>query len=377
MAPWGSWDPEPPSEANNVVTGRDFTVVDLPTDKINEREYGTVSPAFAERNARKDFRDLYSPEYPYAPGYSPFQPPGPPREVPCLGCTIHMMVGGFRGLCRDRLANANGECFCCVVRGIECEEVPEAAFKAVYELQTCARKMDEGHENTDWKNLCNRVDLALLKARLPSFPRQDTNNYWDGNNHVEEVANGKVNQVHNGKTGWGGSDNIDVNANANQVNIAKTYWNDDSSTNWNVNENVNVNADTSQAGNNRPDWDDTGVARWNTTWDSKRNTNWGDDSDSDSDKVLGIETTPTSEIDNDCDDESDDVQDPIQLTPEFSSADKIISAIDRNTDVVADLCEIMEGLKSSLEVLHEDNVQSKKLLQKLLNEQRTLCDKQT
>ncbi|KAL2684777.1 hypothetical protein Neosp_005866 [[Neocosmospora] mangrovei] len=336
MAPWGSWGPEPPSEANNVVTGRDFTVVDLPADKINEREYGTASPAFTERHARKDSWGTYGLDH------RPFQRPGSPREV------------------------------------------PETVFKSAYELQVCARKMDEGHEGTDWEYLRGRVERALLKGHLWS-PRQDTNHDWHQYSHVEEAVNGKANQVHNGKTGWDdkdntswdGSDNIDVNSHVNHIKIAKTYWNDGSNTDWNVNENDNVNADTNQAGNNKPGWDDTCVPRWNTSWDDKRNTNWGDESDSDSENARNIKTTPTSEIDDDCDGESDDIQNPTQLTPEFSSADKIISAIDRNTDVVADLCEIMEGLKASLDVLHEDNVKSKDLLQKLLNEQRAVGDKQT
>ncbi|KAI8724628.1 hypothetical protein NCS52_00032400 [Fusarium sp. LHS14.1] len=371
MAPWGSWGPEPPSEANNVVTGRDFTVVDLPADKINEREYGTASPAFTKRHTRKDSWGTYGSDH------RPFQRPGPPREVPCLQCANRMMVRGFHGLCRDHmgttlgfpLGNATGKCYCCVLHGVECKEVPEAAFKSSYELQVCARKMDEGHEDTDWERLSCRAELALLKEDLLWSPRKGTAYFWDGNKHVHLPVNGK--------TGWDGSDNIDVNADVNQVNIAKTYWNDDSNTDWNVNENANFNADTNQAGNNKPGWDDTCVPRWNTSWDDRRTTSWGDESDSDSENARVIKTTPTSEIDDDCDDESDDVQGPVQLTPEFSSADKIISAIDRNTDVVADLCEIMEGLKVSLEVLHEDNVKSKDLLQKLLNEQRAVGDKQT
>lgn len=212
-----------------------------------------------------------------------------------------------------------------------------------------------------------------MKEALLWFARKDTNDYWDGNNHVKEVVNGKVNQVDNGKTcwdykdntSWDGSDNVNVNANINQVNIGKTYWNDGSN--------------TSRAGNDNINWGANGIPRWGSgeiaIWNDKRNTNWGGDSDSD--KGRATETTPDAEVDNDCDDESDDGQDPIQLTPEFSSADKIISAIDRNTDVVADLCEIMEGIKGSLDLLHEDNVQSKKVLQKLLTEQRTLSDKQT
>ncbi|KAM6538485.1 hypothetical protein FALCPG4_000355 [Fusarium falciforme] len=336
MAPWGSWDPEPPSEVNTVVTGRDFTVVDLPTDKINERKYGTASPEPTEHHTP---RDLWA--NPYAPEHHPFQHQGSPREVPCLQCVNRMMVRGFYGLCRDHLANVNGECYCCVLHGVECEEVPETAFKSAYELQVCAHKMDEGHEDTDWEYLSNKAELTLMKEGLLWFAREDTNDYWDGNSHVKEVVNGKVNQVDNGKTcwdykdntSWDGSDNVNVNANTNQVNIGKTYWNE------------------------------------------KRNTNWADNSDSDN--VQGTKTTPDAEIDSDCDDESDDGQDPIQLTPEFSSADKIISAIDRNTDAVADLCEIMEGIKGSLDLLHEDNVQSKKLLQKLLTEQRTLSGKKT
>ncbi|KAL6357511.1 hypothetical protein LRP88_07680 [Fusarium phalaenopsidis] len=353
MAPWGSWDPEPPSEANTVVTGRDFTVVDLPIDKINERKYGTASPEPIEHHAPKD---LWANAY--APERRPFQHQGSPREVPCLQCANRMMV-------------------------------PETAFKSAYELQVCARKMDEGHEDTDWEYLSNTAELALMKEGLLWFAREDTNDYWDGNNHAKEVINGKVNRADNGKTcwdykdntSWGGSDNVNVNANINQVNIGKTYWNDGSNTKWNVNENVNVNADTNtnQAGNSRPSWDDSGVIHWGSgeiaTWNEKRNTNWGDNSDSDN--VQGTKTTPDAEIDNDCDDESDNGQDPIQVTTEFSSADKIISAINRNTDVVADLCEIMEGIKGSLDLLHEDNVQSKKVLQKLLTEPRTLSDKQT
>ncbi|KAJ3470218.1 hypothetical protein MRS44_000317 [Fusarium solani] len=345
MAPWGSWDPEPPSEVNTVVTGRDFTVVDLPTDKINERKYGTANPEPIEHHAPKDFWAS-----PYAPERRPFRHQGPPREVPCLQCANRMMV-------------------------------PETAFKSAYELQVCARKMDEGHEDTDWEYLSNKAELALMKEGLLWFAREDTNDYWDGNNHVKEVVNGKVNQVDNGKTcwdykgntSWDGSDNVNVNANINQVNIGKTYWNDGSNTNRDVNANAN------QAGNDNTNWGVNGIPRWGSgeiaTWNDKRNTNWGGDSDSD--KGLATETTPDAEVYNDCDDESDDGQDPIQLTREFSSADKIISAIDRNTDVVADLCEIMEGIKGSLDLLHEDNVQSKKVLQKLLTEQRTLSDKQT
>ncbi|KAI8687779.1 hypothetical protein NCS55_00030000 [Fusarium keratoplasticum] len=349
MAPWGSWDPEPPSEVNTVVTGRDFTVVDLPTDKVNERKYGTASPKPTEHHVPKG---LWA--SPYAPERRPSQHQGSPREVPCLQCANRMMVRGFHGLCRDHLANASGKCYCCVLHGVECEEVPETAFKSAYELQVCARKMDEGHEDTDWEYLSNKAELALMKEALLWFARKDTNDYWDGNNHVKEVVNGKANQVDNGKTcwdykdntSWDGSDNVNVNANINQVNIGKTYWNDGSITN--------------RAGNDNINWGANGIPRWGSseiaTWNDKRNTNWG--------------------VDNDCDDESDDGQDPIQLTREFSSADKIISAIDRNTDVVADLCEIMEGIKGSLDLLHEDNVQSKNVLQKLLTEQRTLSDKQ-
>ncbi|KAJ4186118.1 hypothetical protein NW755_007970 [Fusarium falciforme] len=376
MAPWGSWDPEPPSEVNTVVTGRDFTVVDLPTDKINERKYGTASPEPTEHHTP---RDLWA--SPYAPEHRPFQHQGSPREVPCLQCVNRMMVRGFHGLCRDHLANVNGECYCCVLHGVECEEVPETAFKSAYELQVCARKMDDGHEDTDWEYLSNKAELTLMKEGLLWFAREDTNDYWDGNNHVKEVVNGKVNQVDKGKTcwdykdntSWDGSDNVNVNANTNQVNIGKTYWNDGSNTNRDVNANAN------RAGNDNINWGANGIPRWGSgeiaTWNEKRNTNWADNSDSDN--VQGTKTTPDAEIDSDCDDESDDGQDPIQLTPEFSSADKIISAIDRNTDAVADLCEIMEGIKGSLDLLHEDNVQSKKLLQKLLTEQRTLSGKKT
>ncbi|KAJ4222161.1 hypothetical protein NW759_006584 [Fusarium solani] len=376
MAPWGSWDPEPPSEVNTVVTGRDFTVVDLPTDKINERKYGTANPEPIEHHAPKDFWAS-----PYAPERRPFRHQGPPREVPCLQCANRMMVRGFHGLCRDHLANEDGACYCCVLHVVECEEVPETAFKSAYELQVCARKMDEGHEDTDWEYLSNKAELALMKEGLLWFAREDTNDYWDGNNHVKEVVNGKVNQADNGKTcwdykdntSWDGSDNVNVNANINQVNIGKTYWNDGSNTNRDVNANAN------QAGNDNTNWGGNGIPRWGSgeiaTWNDKRNTNWGGDSDSD--KGRATETTPDAEVYNDCDDESDDGQDPIQLTPEFSSSDKIISAIDRNTNVVADLCEIMEGIKGSLDLLHEDNVQSKKVLQKLLTEQRTLSDKQT
>ncbi|KAI8683660.1 hypothetical protein NCS57_00030700 [Fusarium keratoplasticum] len=372
MAPWGSWDPEPPSEVNTVVTGRDFTVVDLPTDKINERKYGTASPEPTEHHVPKD---LWA--SPYAPERRPFQHQGSPREVPCLQCVNRMMVRGFHGLCRDHLANASGKCYCCVLHGVECEEVPETAFKSAYELQVCARKMDEGHEDTDWEYLSNKAELALMKEGLLWFAREDTNDYWHGNNHVKEVVNGKVNQVNISKTYWndGSNTNRDVNANANQVDKNYYCWDFTGNSDWSGNDNAN------RAGNDNINWGANGIPRWGSgeiaTWNDKRNTNWGGDSDSDSDKGRATGTASDAEVDNDCDDESDDGQDPIQLTPEFSSADKIISAIDRNTDVVADLCEIMEGIKGSLDLLHEDNVQSKKVLQKLLTEQRTLSDKQT
>lgn len=225
-----------------------------------------------------------------------------------------------------------------------------------------------------------------MKEGLLWCAREATKDYWDGNNHFKEAFNANINQVNVGKTYWDdGSntkcnvdENVNVNAdtNTNQVKISKTYWN----VNDNVNDNVNANADTNanQADNSRPSWDDSVMVPWGSgnvaTWNENRNTNWGDDSDSDN--VQDTQTTPEAEVDSDCDDESDEGQDPIQLTPEFSSADKIISAIDRNTDVVADLCEIMEGIKGSLDLLHEDNVQNKKVLQKLLTEQRTLNDQQ-
>ncbi|UPK97741.1 hypothetical protein LCI18_008676 [Fusarium solani-melongenae] len=336
MPPWGSWGQGPPSETNPIVTGRDYTIVDLPTDKINERKYGTASPEPIEHHVPKD-----SWASPHALERRPFQDRGSPREVPCLKCVNRMMVRGFHGLCRDHLDNANGECYCCVLHGVECEEVPETAFKSAYELQVCARKMDEGHEDTDWEYYSNKAELALMKEGLLWFAREDTNIYWDENGHVKEVFNGKVNQVDNGKTCWneGGNTNRDVNDNANSAGSDSTDW---------------CRRDSGE------------IAAWN----DKRNTNWGGDSDSDEGRAT--ETTPDAEVDDDYDDESDDGQEPIQLTPEFSSTDEII-----NTDVAAYLCEIMEGIKECLDLLHEDNVQTKKLLQKLLTEQRTLNDKQT
>ncbi|RTE79926.1 hypothetical protein BHE90_005566 [Fusarium euwallaceae] len=327
MASWCWGDPVPTSEENTVVTGRDFTVVDLPTDKNDERKYGTRSPEPTEHHTRKDLR-----ANPYAPERLPFQ--GRPREV------------------------------------------PETAFKSAYELQVCARKMDEGHEDVGLSYLSGRVEAALMNEGLFD--------YWDGSNHVKEVVDGKANHVENGKyywndgtAKWNANDNDHVtkavNHKVNRTDKGEPYWDDDNTSwsdkdiaRWNDYGDVDVNANANQVDNDNTNLSDNGVPRWGSNqesaWDDQDDTNWAGGKG----KGWGPESTSDSEVNNDCDDESNHGSD-IQYTPE-SSTDQIVSAINRNTDVVAELCEIMDGIKWGLDRLHEDNVQSKEVLEKLLNE---------
>ncbi|RSM01987.1 hypothetical protein CDV31_011131 [Fusarium ambrosium] len=372
MASWCWGDPVPTSEENTAVNGRDFTVVDLPTDKNDERKYGTRSPEPTEHHTRKDLR-----ANPYAPERLPFQ--GRPREVPCLQCASRMIVGGFRFLCCDHLADPNGKCYFCVLHGVECEEVPDNAFKSAYELQVCARKMDEGHEDVGWSYLSGRVEVALMNEGLFD--------YWDGSNHVKEVTNDKANHVENGKyywndgtAKWSANDNDHVtkavNHKVNGADKGEPYWDDDN-TSWSDKDiarwndygdvNVNANANANQVDNDNTNLSDNGVPRWGSNqesaWDDQDDTNWASNGKG---KGWRPESTSDSEVDNDCDEDSNGGRD-IQYTPE-SSTDQIVSAINRNTDVVAELCEIMDGIKWGLDRLHKDNVQSKEVLEKLLNE---------
>ncbi|KAJ4308271.1 hypothetical protein N0V84_012192 [Fusarium piperis] len=242
--------------------------------------------------------------------------------------------------------------------------VPDAAFKSAYELQVCARNLDEGFEDSRWVRLATKARLILAGEGLLRFDHEDSNDNWDENDHVDETADDKSNQVDNGTT----------------------YWDEDH-TSWDGDDNddVDVNANVDQADNDNGTWGGNGILRWgsddDTTWDGNGIASWHsegniDCNDSDSDKCCGAEPTPDPEVDNDCDYNWDSNSNSNNAQPIPDSAtDRIVSAIDRNTNIVVDLCGIMEGIKGGLDRLHEDNVQSKKVLQNLLAEQRTLGEK--
>lgn len=170
-----------------------------------------------------------------------------------------------------------------------------------------------------------------MQAELLQSTRERPGDSWEMDGHASENVNDRVDQVDNGISYWGDQDDTVT-----------------------VGDNVNIN----QAGNDSTTWGGNGIP------------SFSDYSDSNSDEGWDMEPTPGSEVDTNCEDDSSNTE----SIPD-SSVDGIVSAINRNTDVVSDLCEIMEGLREGLERLHEDNVQSNKVLQKLLTEQRTLGDK--
>ncbi|KAM0430535.1 hypothetical protein ACHAPT_005884 [Fusarium lateritium] len=241
------------------------------------------------------------------------QPQRRPREVPCVECVDRMAKFGVKSLCRDNSPDETGKCEYCAENGEECSEVPESAFKPAYDLQVSARIIEEGGRVANWRDLSNKA-----KHALEEYERRD-------------LARGAAKVPSNG-------------------------WNDNSK-GWGPQGNKSC--------------DNNSIVGWN----SQDNESWDDGGD----KGWGPGEIPNNDNTKGWGPQGNQSWNPNDVVPSWgsgsapaSSVDRIISAINHNTNVMAGLRETMNNIKNGVDRLHEDNVQTKKALQKLLVEQLAL-----